>query len=154
MNKPIGHEAIKPNPALKPFEVLVGEWKTEGTHPYLPGKTFHGRSSFEWVEGGAFLMMRSEIDEPEIPSGMSIIGSDDATGECFMLYFDERGVSRKMQTAFKDNVWTWWRENPEFSQRFTGTLTEGGRALTMKGEMSKNGAAWEPDLQLICKRTR
>jgi len=39
--------------------------------------------------------MRSEIDEPGIPSGVAIVGSDDATGEYFMLYFDERGVSRK-----------------------------------------------------------
>jgi len=47
-----------------------------------------GIRSFSWI-------MRSEIDEPGIPSGVAIVGSDDATGEYFMLYFDERGVSRK-----------------------------------------------------------
>jgi len=47
-----------------------------------------GIRSFSWI-------MRSEIDEPGIPSGVAIVGSDDATGESFMLYFDERGVSRK-----------------------------------------------------------
>jgi hypothetical protein len=154
MSKTIGQEAIKPNPALKAFEILVGEWKTEGTHPYLPGKTFHGRSSFEWIEGGAFLMMRSEVDEPEIPSGMTIIGSDDVAGDFFMLYFDERGVSRKMQTTLKDKVWSWWRDDPKFSQRYTGTLTDGGRTLISKGEMRKDGGAWAPDLQLVCRRVR
>jgi hypothetical protein len=152
MSKPIGHEAVKPNPALQAFAVLIGEWKTEGTHPYLPGNTFHGRSSFQWIEGGAFLMMRSEIDEPEIPSGISIIGSDDSAGTCFMLYFDERGVSRKMQTTCKDGVWTWWRDDPKFSQRFTSTLSDGGKTLVSKGEMSKDGRAWEPDLQLTSRR--
>ena len=152
MSRPIGQEAVKPNPALQAFEVLVGEWDTEGTHPYLPGKTLHGRTSFGWIEGGALLMMRSEIDEPEIPSGMSIIGSDDAAGQCFMLYFDERGVSRKMQTTLQDGVWTWWRDDPKFSQRFTSTFTDGGRTLTSRGEMSKDGGAWEPDLQLVCRR--
>ena len=152
MSRPIGQEAVKPNPALQAFEVLVGIWNTEGTHPYLPGKTLHGRSSFEWIEGGAFLMMRSEIDEPEIPSGISIIGSDDAAGRYFMLYFDERGVSRKMQTTLQDGVWTWWRDDPKFSQRFTSTFTDGGRTLTSRGEMSKDGGAWEPDLQLVCRR--
>ena len=44
--------------------------------------------------------MRSEIDEPEIPSGLAIFGSDNATGEYFMLYFDERGVSRKYNVSF------------------------------------------------------
>jgi hypothetical protein len=39
------------------------------------------------LDGGAFLIMHSEIDEPEVPSGIAIIGSDDATDEflCFIL---------------------------------------------------------------------
>src|SRR5687767_7275818 len=80
------HEAAIPNPALKPLSVLIGEWTTVGTHGLVPDTTFHGRTSFEWLEGGAFLMMRSEIDEPGIPSGIAIFGSDDDLGEYFMLY--------------------------------------------------------------------
>jgi hypothetical protein len=68
----IGSEAAIPNPALKPLGFLVGEWLTEGSHPVLPGKTLHGRTSFAWSDGGAFLVMRSEIDEPEVPSGIAI----------------------------------------------------------------------------------
>jgi hypothetical protein len=64
----VNHEATIPNPALKPLGILVGEWSTVGTHPLAPGTTFHGRASFEWLEGGAFLIMRSRIDEPGIPS--------------------------------------------------------------------------------------
>src|SRR5438034_9356528 len=79
------NEASIPNPALEPFAVLVGKWKTVGTHPLVPGTTFHGHTSFDWLEGGAFLVMHSEIDEPEIPSGIAIFGSDDAAGEYFML---------------------------------------------------------------------
>ena len=67
-------------------------------------------------------MMRSEIDEPGIPSGIAIIGSDDSTQEYFMLYFDERGVSRKYEVTLRDNVWKWWRNVPGFSQRYEGTL--------------------------------
>lgn len=37
-------------------------------------------------------MMRSEIDESGIPSGLTIIGSDDSRDEYSMLYFVERGV--------------------------------------------------------------
>ncbi len=75
------NEASIPNPALQPLSALVGEWKTIGTHAEVPGTTFHGRASFKWIEGGAFLIWRSEIDEPEIPSGIAIFGSDNATGE-------------------------------------------------------------------------
>lgn len=148
MSNKIGHEASIPNPALKPLSVLVGTWKTTGTHPYLPNKTLHGRTSFEWIEDGAFLLMRSEITEPEIPSGIAIFGSDNVTGEYFMLYFDERGVSRKYDVSFKKNVMKWWRNSAKFSQRMTLMLTDGGKTITSKGEMSKNGSTWEPDLEL------
>ena len=98
------HEVSRPNPALKSFSVLIGEWTTVGTHGLVPGTTYHGRTSFAWLEGGAFLIMHSEIDEGDIPSGIAIFGSDDALGEYFMLYFDERGVSRRHDVSLHDNV--------------------------------------------------
>lgn len=142
------NEASKPNPALKSFSRLIGTWKTVGTHPMVPGKTFHGRTSFAWVEGGAFLVMRTEIDEPEIPSGISIFGTDDKTGECSMLYFDERCVSRHYEVGMRDNVLTWWRTAPDMSQRFTATISADGRTIAGRGELSRDGTNWEGDLAL------
>lgn len=152
MEKKIGREASITNPALKPFGVLVGTWKTVGSHPLLPNRELHGRTSFEWIEGGAFLLMRSEIDEPEIPSGLAIIGSDDKAGEFSVLYFDERGVSRKQQISIEKNVWKWWRDFPGFSQRFTCTISDDGRTMVGKGELSKNDTTWEGDLDLTFTR--
>ncbi len=152
MAKPQKHEASIPNPALKPLSALVGNWRTVGTHPLVPGTTFHGHTTFEWLEGGAFLIMHSEIDEPAIPSGIAIFGSDDATGEFFMLYFDERGVSRKYDVAFREHTFTWWRNAPGFSQRFSGALVDDGRTIIGKGELSKDGALWEGDLELTYTR--
>ena len=77
MTKSANNEAAKPNRALEALSVLVGSWNTVGTHPLVPGKTFHGRTSFAWMEGGAFLIMHSEIDEPEIPSGIAVFGTDE-----------------------------------------------------------------------------
>jgi hypothetical protein len=145
-------EASIPNPALEPFGVLIGEWTTVGSHPYMPGVTLHGRTSFEWLEGGAFLIMRSEIDEPGVPSGIAIIGSDDAIGEHFMIYFDERRVSRRYGVSLQDGVWRWWRDSPDFSQRFAGTLVDDGRTIISKGELSKDGSTWEGDLELTYRR--
>ena len=45
------NEAAKSNPLLQPFSILIGTWNTVGTHPLAPGKTFHGRTSFAWLEG-------------------------------------------------------------------------------------------------------
>jgi hypothetical protein len=145
-------EASIPNPALAAFGVLIGTWHTTGTHLLMPGTILHGRTSFEWLEGGAFLLMRSEIDEPGIPSGIAIFGSDDAEQEYYMLYFDERGVSRKYEVSLRDNLWKWWRNAPGFSQRYTGTIVDDGNTIIGKGELSKDGVTWEKDLDLTYKR--
>lgn len=154
MAKNSKHKAQIPNPALKPLSVLVGEWKTVGTHPALPNTTLHGRSSFKWIEGGAFLMWQSEIDEEGFPVGIAIFGSDDATGEYFMLYFDERKVSRKYDVSVQDDVLKWWRNAPGFSQRYAWTIVDDGNTIIGKGELSKDGAYWDRDLDLTYTRIR
>jgi hypothetical protein len=152
MTESTDNEAAKPNPALEALSILVGTWDTIGTHPLVPGKTLHGRTSFAWIEGGAFLVMRSQIDEPEIPSGIAIFGTDDATGDCSMLYFDERGVSRKYEVSFQDNVWRWWRNAPGFSQRVVATVSADGRTIVSRGQLSRDGEHWEGDLALTYTR--
>ena len=147
-----GGKALMRNPALKPFEVLVGDWQTTGSHPYLPGITLHGHTSFAWLEGGAFLSMRSEIDDPHFPDGIAIFGSDDAAKTFFMLHFDERGTSRKYDVTMTGQQLTWWRNEPSFSQRFTTTIDDGGNTMISRGEMSREGAAWENDLALTFVR--
>jgi hypothetical protein len=145
-------EAAKPNPALKPFTILIGEWKTVGKHPFMPGQVLHGHASFKWLEGGAFMIMHSSMEEEEFPTGIAIFGSDDSSEEYAMIYFDEREVSRKYVSTLKDNVWRWWRNDPKFSQRFTCTITDDGNTIVSRGEMSKNGKPWEKDLELTYTR--
>jgi hypothetical protein len=140
------HEASIPNPSLKPLEVLVGEWRTVGSHPMMPGITLHGHVSFRWIEGGAFLMMQSSVEEPDIPSGIVVFGHDDATEGYSMLYFDERGVSRIYEMAFSDNVWKYWRNAPGFLQRCTGLIADDGGTIKLQGELSRDSTTWEEDL--------
>jgi len=152
MTRKIGSEALIPNPTLQSFEGLVGEWRTTGSHPYLPGTTLHGRTSFDWLEEGAFLIMRSEIDNPNFPSGVAIFGSGDVAKDYFMLYFDERSISRKYDVTMKGNTLEWWRDEPSFPQRFTIAIEDDGNTMVGEGEMSRDGAAWEKDLALTFVR--
>src|ERR1044071_2610128 len=99
MTQKFAQKASIPNPALEPFRVLIGIWNTTGTHGLVPDTILHGRTSFEWLENGAFLVMRSEIDDPRFPQGIAILGSDNSEGEYYMLIFDERGVSRKHEVS-------------------------------------------------------
>lgn len=153
MKTQIGINALIPNPALKPFEILIGEWKTTGSHPYLQGVVLLGRASFEWLEGGAFLLMRSEIDDPNFPHGIEIFGSDDMEKKFFMLRFDARGISREFNVTVDNNQLKWWRNEPSFSQRYTITIENNGNKLVSKGEMSRDGGTWEKDLELTHIRT-
>jgi hypothetical protein len=149
-----GSEALGPNPALRPFEVLIGEWRTTGTHPLMPGTTYHGRTAFTWHEGGAFLLMRSEMDQSEIPNGVAIFGSDDAAGTFVMVYFDERGVSRKYDVTLTGNQLTWMRDEAGFAQRNTLVIDPDGSRMVGIGEMSRADGAWEGDLSLTYNRIK
>lgn len=145
---------INKNAKLAPLAILIGEWSTIGSHPALPGVTLHGKVSFEWQENGAFLVMHSHIDHKDFPDGVAIFGSDDEHDEYAMLYFDERGVSRKYISSLAKNVWKWCRDDSKFSQRYSGQISEDRNAIAVKGEMSRNGKAWEKDLELMYKRIR
>jgi len=150
MTKEIGTKALKPNPALKPFEPLIGEWQTVGSHPYFPDITLHGHVLFEWIEGGAFLKMSSQVDHPQFPDGVAIFGSDDNLKTYYQIYFDERGVSRKYDVSTTGETITWRRDDPHFSQRFTLTIEEDKMIGT--GEMSRDSGDWESDLSLTYTR--
>lgn len=147
------HEAAIPNPHLQPLSILIGEWETVGKHRLLPD-TLHGRTTFEWIEGGAFLKMSSEIDEPKVPSAITLIGSDDQAETYYMLYFDERGVSRKFEMTLKDNVWKQWRTAPHFSQRLTATITDNGDTIISVAELSEDDVTWMRDLDMTYKRVK
>ncbi len=148
------NEAAIPNPALKTWGMLVGEWGTVGKHRLLPDTTVHGHATIAWLQGGAFLMMQSETEEEGFPSSIAIFGSDDTKEAYFMLSFDERGVSRKFDATLRDNVLKLWRNAPGFSQRFTGTLVDNGDTINAVWELSEDDSTWKRDLELTYTRVK
>lgn len=95
-------------------------------------------------------MLRAEIDHPEFPDGIEIFGSDDKAGTYYMLHFDERGVSRKYDVSITENQLKWWRDDPDFSQRFTMDIQPD--RLVSRGEMSRQGGSWEEDLSMTYEK--
>jgi hypothetical protein len=96
------------NPALASFDRAIGAWSVVGAHPMLPGRALRGRVVFERVDDGAFIRMRSTMDDDDIPDGVALFGTDD-DGGCTMLYFDARGVSRTYDVALHDDGFAWSR---------------------------------------------
>lgn len=148
----IGSRAKMANGALAPLSRLIGSWKVVGTHPAVPDTTLRGRASFEWNEGGAFIMWRSQIDDDRFPDGLAIFGSDDEAGTVFLSYFDERGVSRKYDVTIEDAGISLERLNPKFSQHMHLTIDPGGERIVSRGRFCRDAASWEDDLSLIYAR--
>lgn len=150
----------KRHPVLDHLEPMIGTWELTGSHPYMPGEEIRGRATFEWLDGGHFLIVRTKFEHPKIPNAISVIGQVDAhdaesvnaAGECTMQYFDSRGVARVYRVEASAGTWKIWREDPGFHQRATYTISADGKTVTSKGEMSRDGKPWEDDLQLAYKR--
>jgi hypothetical protein len=133
---------------LQGWQRFIGRWETEGSHPMLPGEGIRGTSTFEWLDGRRFVIWRSHYDHAEIPDGIMIIGITD--GQLSMHYFDERGVYRVYAVSLDQSTWRYWRDAsaPDFSQRFTGSFSDDGKAITGRGQLSRDGNTWEEDLAL------
>ena len=151
------------HPMLEHLEALVGEWETEASHQLLPDTVVRGRSTFEWLEGGHFLIWRVRNEHPDFPDSISILGCEapddagdtgDPGGGCTLRYFDSRGISRRCVLGAEAGVWRFWRDWPGFSQRFTGTFSADGNTIAGVAELSQDGATWEEDLRITYKRVR
>ena len=93
---PDADDAARP-PLLERLDPFVGEWSIEASL----GPGVMGRSVFEWVLGGRFLMERSEVpDVPEAPDGLSIVGVAGDGDAYTQHYFDSRGVVRVYAMTF------------------------------------------------------
>ena len=135
---------------LEPLQALVGEWTLELTHPAFEGTVVSGRCTFEWLEGESFLLQRSRNDPPDFPDSLGVIGVPE--GELSMHYFDSRGVFRVYGMRFDDGVWKIWRDEPGFSQRFSGSFGEDGDTISGQWQLSRDDETWDDDLAVTSRR--
>ena len=141
------------DPALAQLDALVGQWTMEAGPPGGPPWPGSGRVTFEWLEGGSFLVQRWTIDVPEAPNGIAIIGRADEPGRFRQHYFDSRGVHRVYEMTLDQGVWTLSRDAPDpFPQRFTRTLGEDGATIVGRWEKAPDGRTWETDFDMTYRR--
>src|SRR3954469_23615309 len=94
---------------LERLDILVGEWIVT-----VPGfDDVDARTTFEWLEGGGFLIQRSTVDRPEFPNGVCVIGATGPDGGLQQHYFDSRGVARVYDMTFDGRTWTLSPEGPQ-----------------------------------------
>ena len=136
---------------LSNLEILVGEWSA-----HVAGfDDVEARTTFEWLEGGGFLIERSTVDRPEFPNGVCVIGATGEGGGLQQHYFDSRGVARVYEMTLDDGVWTLYRAGPDWPQRFVGEFSEDGDTITGRWERgTEPGAPLELDFELNYHRLR
>ncbi len=140
------------NPALKKLDVLVGDWRVEAIVGELKQA---GHARFEWVEGGAFLKEHWDFSPSELPPAATwIIGSDESSSDFSVLYYDTRSVSRVLHMRIDDNTWSLWRDDPEFSQRFSGKISPDGSSIQVYLEKSFDTKTWVHDFDLVFTRIK
>jgi len=137
------------SPSLAPFEPLIGTWDTEAKHR-LVDAIVPGHVTFEWIEGGHFLLQRSHTEHEQFPDGISVIGAPEHGDGLVMEYFDSRGVRRTYRTSIEDGVWRVWRDQPGFEQRFVATI---GRD-EFKGlfQLAESPGEWQDDMTVTYRR--
>jgi hypothetical protein len=137
------------DPTLEPFDVLVGTWDTEAKHVAVE-EVVRGTVTFEWLEGGHFLVQRSHADHELFPDGLSVIGAPESGEGLVMEYFDSRGVRRTYGVSLDDGVWRIWREAPEFDQRFSATVAPD--AFEGLFELARTPGDWQEDMKVTYRR--
>jgi hypothetical protein len=139
---------------------LVGDWRTEATHPQIAG-TVTGSSTFEWLDGERFVIFRSHHEHPDIPDGLSILGDTEGFR---MHYFDSRGVYRLYELTIVDDGWAiaMGRQAPTgsfasghapFSQRLRFTFEQQDQRMSCKSQLSDDDVNWDDDLEVTYRRT-
>lgn len=137
------------DPALEPFDALIGAWATEATHPMVDA-VVPGNVTFEWLEGGHFLVQRSRNDHELFPDAICVIGAPEAGDGLVMEYFDSRGVRRTYGISLDDGVLRMWRDAPGFDQRFSAKL--GRDAFEGVHQLAETPGDWRDDLKVTYRR--
>ncbi len=137
------------DPALAPFEMLIGSWATEATHPQFDG-VVTGSVTYEWLEGGRFLVQRSHNDHEMFPDALSVIGAPEDGDGLVMEYFDSRGVRRTYDVSFEDGVLRIWRDAEGFDQRLETRPAPDTYEATY--ELAREPGEWKDDLHVVYRR--
>src|SRR4051794_9014963 len=138
------------DPALAPFEALIGTWTTEATHPMVD-VVVRGTALFEWGPGRRYVVLRAETDHELFPDDLNVIGAPESGDGLVKEYFDSRGVRRTYGISLEAGVLRMWRDHPGFEQRFEATLTPD----TFEGvwQLAEAPGEWRDDLAIRYRRS-
>ena len=127
LNQP-EHAQPTPLPDLKAFERLIGTWQITGEA--------EGTVTYEWMEGGFFLMQRVDLEQfGQRTQGMEIIGHLQQFGEApsehiHSRYYDSMGNTFDYVYELNGNTLMIWSGEKGSPAYYAGTFSPDGRTLS------------------------
>jgi hypothetical protein len=145
-------DEVDPKAKLEPFQALIGEWTIEMTHPEVEDTVVRGRATYEWLEGGRFLIHRAVNEHPDFPDSLWVIGVMEGENELSMQGFDSRGVHRTYAIGFDGRELTLERDAPGFAQRLSAKLSDDGSTLAGVWQLNEDDQGYKDDLAFTHRR--
>jgi hypothetical protein len=128
----------EPYPELKSLEPLIGKWQ-------VTGNFVEGSVTFEWQEGGYFLVQRVDMHHgDQTIRGIEYIGFDEDTRTLRSHYIDNNGSNFTYTWQLKGNMLKIWFGEKGSDNSFTGTFTSDGKSYS--GSWQWPGAGYEATL--------
>jgi hypothetical protein len=137
------------DPLLAPFDALIGKWSTEAKHR-LVDEVVPRSATFEWLEGGHFVVLRSHNDHELFPDAICVIGRPESGEGLVLEYFDSRGVRRTYAVSLEDGVLRWWRNDPGLDQRSYAKI--GPDSFEFVSQLAEAPGEWQDDMRTIYRR--
>ena len=134
-------EIVAPSAEHKRMEIFVGKWRTEGEIVDGVGNAERVRAidTYEWLPGGYFLV--HHVDGrmgDDVVKTLEIIGYDAVRAMYFSHAFDNHGNVATYDASLSGRAWS----IRGGSERFAGTFSEDGRALTGTWERKADDGEW------------
>lgn len=138
---------------LQQLERFLGTWTVRGRQlagPVGPAADIAGTESYEWLQGGQFLVHRFDARlGDDAAACIEITGYDPPSGAYPTHTYYNDGRSNDWQGRFDERgrwilTGEWPMPDGRATVRCTMEFTDGGATRTARWESSKDGARWEP----------
>jgi hypothetical protein len=129
-----------PNPALKALEEMVGTWDLKG-RDFTTNEEISGQSTFEWLDGGFFLVHRFNLDYAGRKFvGIEYIGYDEKSRQLKTHVFSTQGPGPLEYTwEVDENTFINWFGDVSSENHYKGKFSEDRNTLIGQWEWPGGG---------------
>jgi hypothetical protein len=130
----------RPHPALRALDVMVGVWDLKG-RDFTTNHEIHGQSTFEWLEGGFFLVHRFSFDfAGRAFTGVEYIGYDEMSGNLKTHVFSNQDPGPLEYTwEVDEQTFTNWFGDVGADNHYKGKFSEDRKTLIGKWQWPGGG---------------